>query len=94
MATVHPEKWLPISSAPADSDLEVCVIDKQEVHALAFPCRRNGTEWIDASTRKRIDIAPTHWRFGGVPRLSGPGLIDMLHMGYVDEVLFRRRRGR
>jgi hypothetical protein len=64
MAPIHrlPDKWLPVSIAPSDSDLEVCVIDQRGVHALVFPCRRNGGEWIDASTQKRIDIQPTHWR--------------------------------
>jgi hypothetical protein len=57
-----PNKWLPVSIAPRDGDLEVCVIDKAGVHALIFPCRKNGNEWVDASTRKRIDIQPTHWR--------------------------------
>ena len=64
MVEVHrlPEKWLPVSFAPADRDLEVCVIDKQGVHALIFPCRKDGTDWVDAVTKKRIDIQPTHWR--------------------------------
>ena len=57
-----PDKWLPVSIAPSDNDLEVCVIDKQAIHALVFPVRKNGTEWVDASTKKRIDIQPTHWR--------------------------------
>jgi len=54
--------WLPVSIAPSDCDLEVCVIDRTGVHALMFPCRRAGTEWVDPSTNKRIDIRPTHWR--------------------------------
>jgi hypothetical protein len=64
MVEVHklPDKWLPISIAPEDSDLEVCVIDKQGVHALVFPCRKNGREWVDASTKRRVDVQPTHWR--------------------------------
>ena len=64
MVEVHrlPEKWLPVSSAPADRDLEVCVIDKLGVHALIFPCRKDGTDWVDAVTKKWIDIQPTHWR--------------------------------
>jgi len=53
---------MPISTAPLDIDLEVCVIDRGEVHALIFPCRRNESGWIDASTKKLIDIEPTHWR--------------------------------
>jgi hypothetical protein len=64
MAQIHalPEKWLPVSIAPSDSDLEVCVIENGEVYALVFPCRRNGDTWVDTSTKKRIDIQPTHWR--------------------------------
>jgi hypothetical protein len=57
-----PGQWLPISTAPFESDLEVCVIEGQEVHALAFPCRRSGTKWVDAATKKPFDIQPTHWR--------------------------------
>ena len=65
MARIHSllDKWLPVSIAPPDRDLEVCVIDKGGVHALIFPCRRRGAEWVDAASEKRIDIAPSHWRF-------------------------------
>ena len=64
MARIHalPRKWLPVSITPSDGDLEVCVIDRGEVSALIFPCRKHGIDWVDASTRKRVDIAPTHWR--------------------------------
>ena len=64
MMRVHSQsdKWLPVSIAPSDSDLEVCVIDNQGIHRLVFPCRKNRTEWVDASTKKRIYIQPTHWR--------------------------------
>jgi hypothetical protein len=47
--------WLPIASAPSDADLEVCVMDSDGIHALVFPCRKNGTEWVDASTKKYVD---------------------------------------
>jgi hypothetical protein len=65
MGDVHklPGTWLPVSIAPSDADLEVCVIDRHGlVHALVFPVRKSGTDWIDASTKKRVDIGPTHWR--------------------------------
>lgn len=64
MSQVHslPRKWQPIAAAPPDANLEVCVIDQSEVHALVFPCRRNGTGWADAVTRAPLDIRPTHWR--------------------------------
>ena len=63
MAQVHslPEKWLPVSIAPSDTDLEVGVMDKQGILPLIFPVRKSGTDWVDAS-HKRIDIQPTHWR--------------------------------
>jgi len=66
MPQVHihmpPEKWLPVSNAPSDVDLEVCVIDAGVVHALVFPCRKSGNGWVDVAMRNRIDIEPTHWR--------------------------------
>jgi hypothetical protein len=64
MGKVHslPDKWLPVSIAPTDSDLEVCVMDKFGFHALVFPVRKGGAGWMDASTTKTVDIAPTHWR--------------------------------
>jgi len=57
-----PDKWIPVSIAPADLDLEVGVMDKRGIHTLVFPVRKSGTDWVDASTKKRIDIQPTHWR--------------------------------
>jgi hypothetical protein len=57
-----PRKWLVISTAPEGVSLELCVIDRLGVHALIFPCHRQGSRWIDPSTKKQIDINPTHWR--------------------------------
>ena len=58
-----PAEWLPASIAPSDGDLEVCVVDYDGiVHALAFPCHKDGVEWVNALSRKHIDIQPTHWR--------------------------------
>jgi hypothetical protein len=62
LAKTRPDQWLPISNAPSGANLEVCVMDSHEIHTLVFPCRKNGTEWVDAATKKRIDIQPTHWR--------------------------------
>jgi hypothetical protein len=65
MAHIHSlrAEWLPVSIAPSDADLEVCVMDYDGiVHALKFPCKQDKTGWVDASTKKRIDIQPTHWR--------------------------------
>lgn len=65
-----PERWLPVSIAPADKDLEVCVIDGRDVHALVFPCRKNGAGWVDAVTKKTLDIQPTHWRIWSEKNIS------------------------
>jgi hypothetical protein len=64
MGGVHalPDKWLPVAIAPSDIDLEVCVMDGREIHALIFPCQKSGTQWVDTATKKPIDIQPTHWR--------------------------------
>jgi len=42
--------WKPISS------------DKDGPHALVFPCRRIPDGWINAKTKVRLDVRPTHWR--------------------------------
>ena len=56
-------EWLPVSIAPSDRDLEVCVLDFDGiVHALVYPCHREGAEWVDGSNRRHADIQPTHWR--------------------------------
>jgi hypothetical protein len=55
-------KWNPIVTAPSDIDLELCVYDSGEFHALAFPCRRNGVGWSDVRRNKMVLIRPTHWR--------------------------------
>ena len=58
-----PAEWLPVSNAPSDRDLEVCVLDYDGiVHALVFPYHKDGAEWVDASDKKHVDIQPTHWR--------------------------------
>jgi hypothetical protein len=54
--------WLPVSIAPFGGDLEVCVFDKRDIHALVFPCHRAAMGWIDSTTQQRLDIEPTHWR--------------------------------
>ncbi len=55
-------EWKPVSTAPFDRALELAVIDRDGPHALAFPCRRILAGWIDAETKERIDLNPTHWR--------------------------------
>jgi hypothetical protein len=58
-----PAEWLPVSIAPFNQNLEVCVLDYDGiVHALVFPCRKDEAQWVDASNIKHVDIQPTHWR--------------------------------
>ena len=55
--------WQPITSAPFDRDLELAVIDSDGgAHALVFACRRILDGWMNAHTRERLDVHPTHWR--------------------------------
>jgi hypothetical protein len=55
-------EWWLIYSAPYDRDLELAVFDRDGLHALVFPCRRTLGGWIDAETKERLDLDPTHWR--------------------------------
>jgi len=72
MPNVHrlPDNWLPVAIAPSDADLEVCVLDERGLHALIFPVHRRGIDWVDAVTKKRIEVAPTHWRKWNENRLD------------------------
>ena len=55
--------WQPITTAPLDLDLELAVLDTTDEYvALVFPCRRLADGWISATTKKLVDINPTHWR--------------------------------
>jgi len=54
--------WWPIDTAPFDCDLHLAVIDSGGEHALVFPCRRVLSGWINAETKSKIDVQPTHWR--------------------------------
>jgi hypothetical protein len=55
-------KWNPIGDAPFDRDLELAVIDYDGTHTLVFPCRRVLGGWINAETKQRIEVRPSHWR--------------------------------
>ena len=54
--------WQPIATAPVDYDLQLSVIEKGEVYALVFPCRRTEDRWVHAKTGKPALVEPTHWR--------------------------------
>jgi hypothetical protein len=54
--------WQPIASAPFDRDLELSVVERGEVFALVFPCRRTTSGWVSAATGQPVLVDPTHWR--------------------------------
>jgi hypothetical protein len=54
--------WLRIETAPRDRILEVAIINFDEPHPVAFPCRRVIGGWTHAATATPIEIYPTHWR--------------------------------
>jgi len=54
--------WKPIATAPHGRDLELSVIERGEIFALVFPCRRSGWRWIDAESGAAVAVDPTHWR--------------------------------
>jgi hypothetical protein len=55
-------EWFTASSAPFDRDIELSVIDRDGPNSLGFPCRRILGGWINAGTKEKIDVRPTHWR--------------------------------
>ena len=62
LAAIFVAMWQPITTADFGQDLQLSVIDRDEVHALVFPCRRVPDGWINAKTGERIRVSPTHWR--------------------------------
>jgi hypothetical protein len=54
--------WQPIDTAPFDRDLELAVLERDEACALIFRSRRTLDGWINAETKQRIEVQPTHWR--------------------------------
>jgi hypothetical protein len=54
--------WKPIKTAPFDRDLELAVLGYDGAHALVFPCRRILCGWIDAATKRPVQVNPSHWR--------------------------------
>nr|WP_246709447.1 hypothetical protein [Bradyrhizobium sp. 6(2017)] len=54
--------WEDISTAPFDRELELAVVERDSLHALVFACCRIFCGWINAQTKQRVTINPTHWR--------------------------------
>jgi hypothetical protein len=54
--------WKPIDSAPSDRPVELQVSDRFGSYTLSFPCRLTSTGWVNANSKGRLEVAPTHWR--------------------------------
>ena len=55
-------EWQSADTVPIDCDLEAAVLTPQGVHALYFQPGAFPGGWINASTKERIAVSPTHWR--------------------------------
>lgn len=64
--------WNPITSAPSGSSLELAVVDKDGVHVLVFPCKKEAMVWKNAVTGAPVDVHPTHWRSWNPENEPGP----------------------
>jgi hypothetical protein len=64
--------WQRVSIAPFDCDLELAVRDGGDPHVLGFACRRILGGWVDAATKRRICVNPTHWRLWSDRTSSAP----------------------
>jgi hypothetical protein len=51
-----------ITDVPTDRDLRLAVLDGETVHALVFPCRRDGMKWVDAKAGRPVEVYPSHWQ--------------------------------
>ncbi len=54
--------WHPISTAPFNRDLEVCVAGDHGPRHIPFPCRRETDGWINADLGIRVELDPIDWR--------------------------------
>lgn len=54
--------WHPISTAPFNRDLEVCVIERDRYCALPYPCRQTRNGWINSDLDVRVKVEPAKWR--------------------------------
>ena len=67
--SAHCSIWNPVATAPTNVELELCIYDSGEYHALAFPCRRNGVGWSDVRLNKMVASGPP---IGGYGRAIAP----------------------
>jgi hypothetical protein len=71
--------WREIGTAPGECDVEIAVIDRDGVHAISFACRRSGVGWMISSSRRCIDVRPTHWRMWNAPAAETPSELNAVN---------------
>jgi hypothetical protein len=54
--------WRPISEAPFECPLWLCLIDQAGERSLPFPCRWTASGWVNAATNTSVAFDPTHWQ--------------------------------
>lgn len=58
-----PPGWKPIHTAPAETDLCICIQDAFGLYSLPFPCRKQNTRWVNAAREGvLLDLAPLGWK--------------------------------
>ena len=54
--------WRPISTAPFNNDVELCLIENDWRYVLPFPCRQTRLGWMNSDLDVHLKITPTEWR--------------------------------
>ena len=54
--------WKTIDSAPPEREVELQVTDAFGAYTLMFPCLLTKDGWVNANSRGRLEVQPTHWR--------------------------------
>ena len=56
------DRWLPISIAPENCDLQVATIGKKGIQPFEFPCRKYHSNWFNVWAGEPVLIHPIYWR--------------------------------
>ena len=54
--------WRPIREAPEGRDVQLGMMVEGSISPLAFACRRDDRNWVNAKTGKPVYVSPSHWR--------------------------------
>lgn len=54
--------WRPIREAPEGRDVQLGMVVEGSISPLAFACRRDDRNWVNAETGRPVYVSPSHWR--------------------------------